>query len=174
MKKQQFSVKELFFKRQLSIKDSLIAGVVVLLVYWILLSVCSAPQSKGLSDKNAQQDGIRAVDMSKFEGHGYFKQNRNKIKTVVMKGQVTEEEALGYGKNTMNTPGRLTAVYFYKQGSVVPNDRLTLSRDVFSANDVLYEGFGYSKWKYAYMKAVTGEEIFVDCEKEPLNALCRS
>ena len=166
-------------KQQPSIKELLIAVVVVLVlvVFWILLSTCSTPPQSKISPsyEDAQQDEIKAieVDVSKFEGHGYFKQNLNRIKTVVMKGEVTKEEALAMGKNTMNTPGRLTAVYFYERGSVVPNDRLTLSRDVFSANDVLYEGSGYSKWRYAYMKAITGEEIFVDCEKDSQNALCR-
>ena len=117
--------------------------------------------------------GTEAANTSKFEGYGYFKQNRNRIKTVVMRGKVSKEEALDYGRNTMNTSGRLTAVYFYVQGSVVPNDQLTLARDVFSANDVLHEGAGYGKWKYVYMKAITGEEFLVDCEAESGNTLCR-
>ena len=119
-----------------------------------------------------------ASESVKFKVHGYFKHNRNRIKTVEMivksiDETTREKEALNYGRKSMNTTGRLTAVYFYSSGSSIPNDQLTLASDVFSANDILYEGKGYSAWVYAYMKGINGKEIFVDCMAKPEDFLCR-
>ena len=119
----------------------------------------------------------KASESIKFKIHGYFKHNRHRIKTVEMIVKSiddrTREEALNYGKKSMNTTGRLTAIYFYASGSSIPNDQLTLASDVFSANDVLYEGKNYSAWVYAYMKGIDGKELFVDCTAKPEDILCR-
>ena len=118
-----------------------------------------------------------ALESIKFEAHGYFKHNCNRIKTVEMIvksiDDTTREKALNYGRTSMNTTGRLTAIYFYASGSSIPNDQLTLANNVFSANDILYEGKNYSAWVYAYMKGINGKEIFVDCTAKPEDFLCR-
>ena len=119
----------------------------------------------------------KASESIKFKIHGYFKHNRHRIKTVEMIvksiDDTTREKALNYGRKSMNTTGRLTAVYFYASGRSIPNDQLTLANNVFSANDILYEGKNYSAWVYAYMKGINGKEIFVDCMAEPEDFLCR-
>ena len=119
----------------------------------------------------------KASESIKFKIHGYFKHNRHRIKTVEMIvkaiDDTTREKALNYGRKSMNTTGRLTAVYFYASGRSIPNDQLTLANNVFSANDILYEGKNYSAWVYAYMKGINGKEIFVDCMAKPEDFLCR-
>ena len=114
-----------------------------------------------------------------FEVYGYFKHNKNRIKTVEMSVKPNEinstvkKQALSFGRNSTNTPGRLTSIYFYTANSVIPSEQLTLAKSVFSANDVLYEDKDYSSWIFAYMKALTGEEIFIDCREKPKDFLCR-
>ena len=137
--------------------------VVMVFAIFILIG-CSSAESK-------------ASESIEFEIHGYFKHNRHRIKTVEMIVKSIDDtmkgKALNYGRTSMNTIGRLTAIYFYASGSSIPNDQLTLANDVFSANDILYEGKNYSAWVYAYMKGINGKELFVDCMAKPKHVLCR-
>ena len=111
---------------------------------------------------------------SSFREAGYFKAtNKDRIFSVEMIGNVTVAEANAYAQRKMNTPGRMTAVYFYPQGSLIPADGLTLANNLYAANTVLYDMPGLSKWRYAYMKYGNGSEEFVDCRKPNNSGLCR-
>jgi hypothetical protein len=73
----------------------------------------------------------------------------------------------------MNTSGRMTAAYYYKKGSVIPADGVTLAGNVLRANTILYDTPGLSKWDYAYMLGFKGTYRFVNCKNNPDDDLCR-
>ncbi len=136
-----------------------ILGVLLLLV---VVAFASGIQQKA----EAQSSSFREV--------GYFKAaNKDRIFSVQMIGSVTAAEAKAYAKRKMNTPGRMTAVYFYAPGSVIPADGLTLANNLYAANTVLYDMPGLSKWRYAYMNYGNGKEEFVDCRVPNNSGLCR-
>ena len=112
------------------------------------------------------QDGFRQV--------GYLKDSaKNRIFTIAFEAGVNKSMIYAFAKNRMSTPGQMTAVYFYPEGSKIPADGITLARSLFHANKVLYDMPKLSKWRYAYMKGFNGSELFVDCKKTPKNDLCR-
>lgn len=99
------------------------------------------------------------VQSNNFREVGYFKAaNKDRIISVEMIGSVTAAEAKAYAKRKMNTPGRMTAVYFYAPGSVILADGLTLANNLYAANTVLYDMPGLSKRRYAYMNYGNGKE----------------
>jgi ribosomal protein L32 len=117
---------------------------------------------------------ITPAERSDFRQVGYFKgDNRDRIFSIEMRSDVPPHVALAHARQQPNTSGQMTAVYFYTRGSLIPADGLTLAKGVFSANDVLYEIPGLSKWRFAYMKWRNGTEGFVDCQAEPAADLCR-
>jgi len=112
------------------------------------------------------QDSIRQV--------GYLKDgSRNRIFTFEFRKGTPSATIRSFAKNLINTQGQITAAYFYKKGSRIPADGVTLAGSVFRANNVLYDIQGLSKWRYAYMKGFNGSAQFVDCKKTPTNDLCR-
>lgn len=114
-----------------------------------------------------------AVNKNSFRQVGYFKDSaKNRIFTIEMKGNINKSQAYAFAKSKPNTIGRVTAVYFYLTGSVIPADGVTRARNIFKANDVLYDTKGLSNWNFAYMKRLNGSEEFVDCV-EYENNLCR-
>lgn len=104
---------------------------------------------------------------------GYLKINKNRIRTFSYKPGTTEQEIHNYAKGLMHTQGRMTAAYFYPKGSLIPVDGITLAKNIFRANYVLYNLPGLSCWKYAFMRYLNGNIEFVNCEKNPDNWLCR-
>jgi len=109
-----------------------------------------------------------------FNQEGYFKNNaRNRIFTYSFKSGTTKQEVKEYARNLMNTPGRMTAAYFYPEGSLIPRDGVTLANSMDRVNYVLYDMPGLNKWRYAYMKYFTGSSEFVDCQESPNHDLCR-
>ncbi len=105
---------------------------------------------------------------------GYLKdKGKNRIFTLSFNKGVTEQEIRKNAENLPNTTGRITAAYYYIEGSLIPADGVTLAGTVFKANDILYETPGLSKWQYAYMLGFKGEPQFVNCIKNPNNELCR-
>jgi len=118
------------------------------------------------SSQNTAQHFFRQV--------GYLKDgSRNRIFTIAFKKSTPKSSIQTFATQRMNTPGQITAVYFYPEGSTIPADGVTLAGSVFQANKVLYNVKGLSKWRYAYMKGFNGSENFVDCKKTPTNDLCR-
>lgn len=112
-------------------------------------------------------------DPSPFSQTGYFKQSENRIVSVTMSGDPGAAAAKRWGRNFAYTPGHFTAVYFFNAGSKVPADGITMAKDVFAANHVLYDVRGLSKWHYAYMHSIKGIQEFSDCHKDPNSSLCR-
>lgn len=105
---------------------------------------------------------------------GYLKDKKsNRIFTYSFQKDVTEQEIRDHAKNLPNTGGRMTAAYYYIEGSLIPADGVTLAGGIFKANDILYETPSLSKWQYAYMFGFKGEVQFVNCVKNPDNDLCR-
>jgi hypothetical protein len=109
-----------------------------------------------------------------IEQVGYLKdKGQNRIFTFLFKKGVTEQEIKKHSKNLPNTSHRMTAAYYYMEGSAIPADGVTLAGTVFKANNVLYETPGLSKWQYAFMLGFKGIPQFVNCIKDPRNDLCR-
>jgi len=112
------------------------------------------------------QDYLRQV--------GYLKDgSRNRIFTFEYKKGTPISTIRSFAQNLINTQGQITAAYFYREGSRIPADGVTLAGSVFRANNVLYDMQGLSKWRYAYMEGFNGSAQFVDCKKTPKNDLCR-
>jgi hypothetical protein len=112
-----------------------------------------------------------------FKQKGYFKDSkRNRIVSVeLLKSQYSRTEVIKWAKRTPNTSGRITQVYFYQRGGVIPSDGLTLdATSVWNAQDMLYEMRGLSKWRYAYVTMINGSTQFIDCEADPRNDFCRT
>ncbi len=115
-----------------------------------------------------------AYGSGSIERIGYLKDNgKNRIFTLSFNNAVTESEIRKHAENLPNTSGRITAAYFYLEGSQIPADGLTLAGTVFKANNMLYETPGLSKWHYAFMLGFKGVPQFVNCIKDPKNDLCR-
>lgn len=105
---------------------------------------------------------------------GNFKDSsKNRVFTVEMDAAENKSIAMSYAKSRANTPGQITAVYMYKVGSIIPADAVTMAGSIFEINEIIYEASGLDKWRYAYMKGMSGNEIFVDCRESPKNDLCK-
>lgn len=153
--------------------SSQLPGIVLFVIIfggWYLIALYddndTAKRSVASARTEARSNNFREV--------GYFKAaNKDRIFSVQMIGSVTAAEAKAYAKRKMNTPGRMTAVYFYPSGSIIPADGLTLANNLYAANTVMYDMPGLSKWRYAYMKYRNGKEEFVDCREPNNSGLCR-
>lgn len=109
-----------------------------------------------------------------FNQRGYFKSTANdRVFTVEMQHIVLPNEAHRYAIRRPYTAGQMTAVYFYLPGSNLPVDGITKARSLINSNRVLYDVSGLPKWRFAFLKGRNGVEIFVDCEADPRNELCR-
>jgi hypothetical protein len=109
-----------------------------------------------------------------IEQVGYLKdKGKNRIFTLSFKSGVTEQEIRKHAENLPNTSRRMTAAYYYIEGSAIPADGVTLAGTVFKANNMVYETPGLSKWQYAFMLGFKGVPQFVNCIKDPKNDLCR-
>jgi len=63
-----------------------------------------------------------------IERIGYLKdKGKNRIFTLSFKSRVTEQEIRKHAKNLPNTSRRMTAAYYYVEGSTIPADGLTLA-----------------------------------------------
>ena len=78
-----------------------------------------------------------------------------------------------YAVSRPNTPGQMTAVFFYPEGSLIPADGVTRARSIWEVNRVLYETPGLSPWRYAWMKGHAGHVVFGNCQKQQKHSLCR-
>lgn len=121
----------------------------------------------------SNNDDSQPSQPSPFTQTGYFKQAENRIVSVTMAGNPGGSEAKNWGRNFAYTPGHFTAVYFFDPGSTVAADGLTEAKNVFTANNVLYDIPGLSKWHYAYMRSMNGTQKFIDCHKDTSSSLCR-
>ena len=118
-----------------------------------------------------------ADDPRYFKQKGYFKDSdRNRIVSVeLLKSQYSRSEVIKWAERTPNTTGRITQVYFYQRGGVIPSDGLTLdATSVWNAQEMLYEMRGLSKWRYAYVTMINGSTQFIECEADPSNDFCRT
>jgi len=109
-----------------------------------------------------------------FEDGGYFQDgSKNRIFTIRLNKKSSKQAALLFAQQKSNTPRRITAVYFYDSSSVMPIDGITLAKNLYHANHVLYETPSLSPWRYAYMRYHNGTETIVDCKSDPNADLCR-
>jgi hypothetical protein len=109
---------------------------------------------------------------SLITNEGYFKdKDKDRINTYSFKKEVSEQQLKEHALKLMNTSGRMTAAYYYPEGSKIPQN-ISLAKNVFNVNNIL-DNPRFSSWRYAYMNYYNGKKEFVDCEKMPKNDLCR-
>jgi hypothetical protein len=145
--------------------------IVLVLFGWFMYSLFSTDQSP----TKLNNSGVAlSNERENFRRVGYLKDDaKNRIFTVAYKPNTSEQAILTYAESLMHTSGQMMAAYFYREGSIIPADGVTLADSVFKANDVLYDVPGLSKWRYAFMRDFKGSLIFVDCEKNQGHDLCR-
>ena len=127
------------------------------------------PQTRGVDPRF----GAERLPKLTVRQVGYFKQGSNRIKTYELVQPSTAAAVRAHAEGEFATPGQLFAAYYYDAGSSIPADGVTLANDLIQASDVIYEAPGLSKWRYAFMRAFTGEVLFVDCTATPRDDLCR-
>lgn len=110
-----------------------------------------------------------------FDRTGYLKdKGKNRIFTISFKKGTSEKEINAHANSLPNTSGRMTAAYYFVKGRRIPSNSITLARNIFNANSILYDTPGFDKWVYAYMKGYNGSTKFVNCNFSPDNELCRT
>jgi hypothetical protein len=113
------------------------------------------------------EDGLRV------EQHGYFKDAaNNRIFSFAISSDATEAQVREHAGGRQHTAGRLTAAYYYTEGTRIPAAELSTARDLVAANDLLYDHPGADVWRFAWVKSPDLEQ-FVNCETTPQNDLCR-
>lgn len=126
----------------------------------------------GINPKPSTQPAPSVRDP--FKELGYFKDDgRNRIFTISYAPGASRDAMRKYASNLPYTERRMTAAYFYPEGSVIPRDGITLAPSIFDANRVLYEMKGLSAWTAVYMRGLNGVERFIDCQSKPSDGLCR-
>ncbi len=132
----------------------------------LLLSLCS-----GCS---GEPDGEAEPKTSpEFTQVGYFKDSgKNRILAYRISGEADAATIRAHAESQMNTPGQMTAVYYWPEGTDGPGMQLTRSADLFAANDLLASQ-AVAPWSYAAMTYLMGTFDFVDCEAVPANDLCK-
>lgn len=108
-----------------------------------------------------------------IERVGYFSENGHQIRTYSFGARVTDEQIRAFAEAEVSNPDRLTASYFYPEGSTIPADGLTMAGNLIDATDLIYDAPGLSRWRYAYMRPLIGEVQFIDCVVTPMDGLCR-
>ncbi|MDP6499623.1 MAG: hypothetical protein QF743_02825, partial [Candidatus Marinimicrobia bacterium] len=109
---------------------------------------------------------------SMITNEGYFKnKERDRINTYSFKKEVSEQQLKEHALKLMNTSGRITAAYYYPEGSKIPQN-ISIAKNIYNVNDIL-DNPRFSSWRYAYMNYYIGKKEFVDCQKMPKNGLCR-
>jgi hypothetical protein len=143
-------------------------GVVVVVVIVFAIALSSGKPS---SQSAASPSGGTNADISQV---GYFKSGpRDRIFTFAFGSATTAGEIRAHAAKLAHTAGHMTAAYYYPAGSRIPADGVTLARDLFQANAVLYDNAAMSSWRYAHMRFDSGETEFVDCAATPKSDLCR-
>lgn len=117
--------------------------------------------------------GTHSDNATAMEQMGYFKGNKDRVFTISYQQGVTPSAIQAYAKELPHTTGSMTSAYFYKKGSIIPNDGVTLAKSSISATNVIFDTKGLSSWQYVYMIYRTGQESFIDCNKDPTNDLCK-
>jgi hypothetical protein len=137
-------------------------------IFSILISLALMGCSESTSNKNS---GHKTIE---FEEIGYFKDgSKNRIYTIKYSSNALPHHVRAHAEKLMYTDGQMMAAYYYKEGSTIPADGVTLAASMIKASDVIYEAPGLSKWQFAFMKSFNGVVVFVDCIKDQNNDLCR-
>ena len=85
----------------------------------------------------------------------------------------SDDDILKHAQKLPNTDRRMTAAYYFVNKSAPYIDNDTSNGQIYYINEILYESPQVNRWDYAYMRNLNGSEVFVNCNKEPSNDLCR-
>lgn len=119
------------------------------------------------------------AEMNKFQQIGYVKVNQDRIQIYTFDyNLISSDEVSRHASNIINTPGKMTSVYYFDKNGRVPYNffQSTFDDKIALAVDALYESYQIDDWKYAYMQFNTGAQTFVDCTKAKSDrsvGLCR-
>jgi len=126
-----------------------------------------------INDNSAAPARVDIANLAKFERIGYFKGNKDRVFTIKYSGYVTRSKILEYAGKLPYTAGGMTSAYFYKAGSVIPNDGVTLAKNSFSATNIIYYTNGFSSWQYVFMIFRNGTKKLINCNKRKSSDLCK-
>ncbi|MBC8197639.1 MAG: hypothetical protein H8E60_07115 [Candidatus Marinimicrobia bacterium] len=108
---------------------------------------------------------------SKFNEVEYYKSdNKDRIFLLTFKEGTTESEIRQEASRKMNTQGRMTGVYFFKENATLPS--IWNSYNIFNANERIFSHKYSSQIKYGYMKYRVGTIEFINCSDNPKHLLC--
>jgi len=102
---------------------------------------------------------------------GQYKDGSNdRIFAVTFPADATAEAMRSYGMHATNTSGRMTAVYFFAEGSQNPGAALNTATSLEQATAVVTGG---KSQVYVYQRATNGKEEFIKCASSPEHELCQ-
>jgi hypothetical protein len=108
---------------------------------------------------------------SPFVSVGQYRDSSNdRIFAVTFRPNTTEETMRAFGMHATNTSGRMTAVYFFAEGSQNPGAALKTATSLEQATAAIAGSKGQT---YVYQRATNGKEAFVNCSSSPTHELCQ-
>jgi hypothetical protein len=128
----------------------------------------------GLSRNSSGDDDYSSAATPSISQKGFFQDDRrNRVFTLEMPPGMTAAQAQAHAQSLPYTQGQVTGAYFYRPGSQMPIDGVTLARNFLVATEVL-DTPGLSRYAYAYVRGFNGNATFADCEANPKDDLCAS
>lgn len=113
-------------------------------------------------------------EQARIQQVGYFKDSsNNRIFTLKLHAAATAAEARAAAEQLANTPGQMMAAYFYAPDAFVPDDAVTLGKDLVSVTDMLYDDPSLPAWRFVFIRNFNAPPSFVDCVEAPDKDLCR-
>ena len=143
-------------------------GVIIVLGGLAYISNNDNPSKK--FSTSTVDSGKPKVKKGKISQEAYWKQNKNRIFVFSISSGTPVSQIKKHAKKQMNTSGKMTACYYFMNGTRIPRDGVTLANNMGKANEVINrfsDGI-----EYAYMKAFNGTSEFVNCRTNPSNGLC--
>jgi hypothetical protein len=145
----------------------------ILVVVCALFGLAASLSAYG-ENPNSISDDVMPEARTDITLQGYFKDSaRNRIWTFAYAPGTEVFTIKNHAHQLLKTEGRVSEVYYYPAGSVIPGDELTYARNLRGAHFLLYDTDGPSSWHYAYRLDEKNRETFVDCETDKISDYCR-
>lgn len=113
------------------------------------------------------------LNTKRITREGYYYQNGNRVFNYSFAEDVSEQEIKEHAFKHTPIEKRMTAAYYFNKGMNIPGDEISKSTNIIEVNDILYDSYNVSSWRYAYMREYIGEERFINCIENKNNDLCR-
>ena len=137
-----------------------------------LVSLLIAPLNSYGENPNHISDDVMPSNRVDIQLRGYFKENRNRIRTFSYEPGTEMFTIWNHAKQLQKTDVRITEAYYYPAGSRIPGNELTYSKNLRDVHFLFFDTEGLSPWRYVYRKEGYQEE-FIDCAHDKQSKLCR-